>query len=111
MSAFSVFVLQNGIYFMVYELIRGLLIRGLCLHKEEVKDDEMEEEGMAGRREERIPDATLLRRSEASGNQRWEDQGGRLEGGHILHLTTIVFLIKRTTSGTQETVLFVLWNA
>lgn len=39
------------------------------------------EEGMAGRREERIPDATLLRRSEASGNQKWEDQGGRLEGG------------------------------
>lgn len=65
------------------------------------------EEGMAGRRAQRIPDATLLRRSEASGNQKWEDQGGRLEGGRS-HLTTVVFLIKHTTSGTQETALFVL---
>lgn len=35
---------------MVYKLIPGLLIRGLCLHKEEVKDDEMWR-GRDGRKE------------------------------------------------------------
>lgn len=50
LCTFGVFVLQNDISFMVYELIRGLLIRGLCLHKEEVKDDEMGR-GRDGRKE------------------------------------------------------------
>lgn len=61
--------------FTVYELIPGLLIRDLCLLKEEVKDEEMGR-GRDGRKEGGRRESPMLC---SSGDQRpQETKGGRI---------------------------------